>query len=224
MVVVMMRVQDRTEREPMALERALDGKRLARVDDGTRGPVIRADQVGVVVPETRDYLDSHSGMLHHSAGVARGVFTAARGAITAAVSQLVKSRFSLAPHEDEVDNATCEAILVEFDFGSDAGSVKLAREIDFDEAHAAMKRGCFVWMDLDARHPPQARAMLRRFSIAENAIDEALTGEPSTQNARYDDYLHLVVSGCRERNDDFVLERVDVFIAERFMLTIHRGP
>ena len=140
------------------------------------------------------------------------------------MSQLVKSRFSLAPHEAEADNATCEAVLVEFDFGSDGGSSKVAREIAFDEAHAAMKRGCFVWMDLDARHPPQARAMLRRFSIAENAIDEALTGEPSTQNARYDDYLHLVVSGCRERNDNFVLERVDVFIAERFMLTIHRGP
>src|SRR6187455_3197544 len=111
----MMRVQDRSEREPKALERPLDGQRFARVDDRASGPVIRADQVGVVVPETRDYLDSHSAMLHHSAGVARGVFTSARGAITATVSQLVKSRFSLAPHETEADNATCEAILVEFD-------------------------------------------------------------------------------------------------------------
>jgi magnesium transporter len=33
-----------------------------------------------------------------------------------------------------------------------------------------------------------------------------------------------VVSGCRERGHQFDLERVDVVIAERFLLTIHRGP
>src|SRR6188508_2437267 len=103
----MMCVQDCAERETMALEGTLDGKCFTRVDDGAGGPGVRADQVGVVVPQTRDYLDSHARMLHHSTRVARGVFTSARGAITAAVSQLVKSRFSLAPHEAEADNATC---------------------------------------------------------------------------------------------------------------------
>lgn len=138
--------------------------------------------------------------------------------------QLVKSRFSLAPsHEAESETARCQATLVEFDFGH-AGSSKTEREIVFDESQAAMGRGSFVWLDLDARNLAEAKAMLQSFDIAETAIDEALAGEPATQHARYDDYLHLVVSGCREQDDNFFLERVDVFISERFMITLHRGP
>jgi len=141
------------------------------------------------------------------------------------VPQLVKSRFSLAPSlEAGSETAECQAVLVEFDFGGSNGNSKSAREIPFGEARAAMGRDCFVWLDLDAQNPREAKAMLKSFGIVETAIDEALTGEPATQHARYDDYLHLVVSGCREQEENFVLERVDVFIAERFMITLHRGP
>lgn len=113
--------------------------------------------------------------------------------------------------------------LVEFDFGN-GGSAKSEREIAFHESQPAIARGRFVWLDLDAQNPVEAKAMLKSFGIAEAAIDEALNGEPSTQHARYDDYLHLVVSGCREQEDNFVLERVDVFIGESFMVTLHGGP
>lgn len=142
------------------------------------------------------------------------------------MAQPVKSRFSLRPPVDALSEAAeCRAIVVEFDFGgSGSGKAKSEREIAFDEARAALDRGCFVWLDLDAQNPREAKEMLKSFGIAETAIDEALSGEPATQHARYDDYLHLVVSGCREQDDDFVLERVDVFVAERYMITLHRGP
>ncbi|HEY6723550.1 MAG TPA: magnesium transporter CorA family protein [Polyangiaceae bacterium] len=137
--------------------------------------------------------------------------------------QLVKSRFSLAPSPEAGSEASeCQATLVEFDFGG-GGSTKSAREIGFHDYQGARDRGCFVWLDLDAQNPREARSMLQSLGIADTAIDEALTGEPSTQHARYDDYLHLVVSGCREQDDNFVLERVDVFVAEHFMITLHRG-
>jgi magnesium transporter len=65
----------------------------------------------------------------------------------------------------------------------------------------------------------QSLALLRPESIEDAAVNE-----PSTQHARYPEYLHLVVSGCRQRGDDFDLERVDTFIGERFLVTVHRGP
>ncbi len=33
-----------------------------------------------------------------------------------------------------------------------------------------------------------------------------------------------MLSGCRQRNQQFDLERVDVIIAERFLATVHRAP
>jgi magnesium transporter len=60
--------------------------------------------------------------------------------------------------------------------------------------------------------------------IDQATIDSALKNEPSTQHARFDDYIHLVVSGCRQRGGKFDLERVDVVIAEKFFLTVHKGP
>ena len=60
--------------------------------------------------------------------------------------------------------------------------------------------------------------------IAEEVIDDALRNEPATRHARYEDYIHLVVSGCRQRDLHFDLERVDIIVAERFLVTVHRAP
>ena len=38
------------------------------------------------------------------------------------------------------------------------------------------------------------------------------------------EYLHLVISGCRMRGEQFDMERVDAVMGQRFLLTIHRGP
>jgi magnesium transporter len=88
-----------------------------------------------------------------------------------------------------------------------------------------MAEGHFVWMDVSATDKAEARELLRSLALLEEeVIDAALHKEPSTQHARYERYLHLVVSGCRQRGSNFDLERVDVVIGEQFMLTIHRGP
>jgi magnesium transporter len=95
----------------------------------------------------------------------------------------------------------------------------------FDEADAAMDAGHFVWIDIDATDLEEARKLLLSLQvIGEESIDDALKHEPSTQLARYDDYVHLVVSGCRQRGAQFDLERVDVILAERFLVSVHRGP
>jgi magnesium transporter len=110
--------------------------------------------------------------------------------------------------------------VVAFDFAS-----KLEGALPLAEAKAAMESGRFVWIDLSADDPVEARELLSSLGLfSDEILHAALHSEPATQHARYDEYLHLVVSGCRPRGTGFDLERVDIVIAERFMATIHRGP
>jgi magnesium transporter len=114
----------------------------------------------------------------------------------------------------------CSVLVAVLDFTN-----KAERHCTFAEAPAAMDAGLFVWIDIDATDPVEARALLLSLQlIGEETIDDMLKHEPSTQLARYDDYVHLVVSGCRQRGGQFDLERVDVIVAERFLVTVHRGP
>lgn len=132
--------------------------------------------------------------------------------------------FSNAPLPGVKSGGACDFTLVEFYFGDETGQGKAARTLSLDEAEGSMARGRFVWLDLSAGDPADARRILSPFSIEEDVIEDALTGEPATQHGRYDTFLHLVVSGCRQRGEQFDLERVDVLIGERFLITIHRGP
>jgi magnesium transporter len=110
--------------------------------------------------------------------------------------------------------------VVDFDFVN-----KVEKTISFEQAHAAMAAGRFVWIDLTAYDRNEASTLLQALQIiAEETIDDALRNEPATQHARYENYIHIVLSGCRQRKQNFDLERVDVILAERFMVTVHRGP
>jgi magnesium transporter len=61
-------------------------------------------------------------------------------------------------------------------------------------------------------------------AFSEGIVHDALTNEPATRHARYDEYIHVVIAGCNEHADKFELERVDVVIAGSFLATIHKGP
>lgn len=109
---------------------------------------------------------------------------------------------------------------VEFDF-----EARVERAVPIDDALASIKARKFVWFDLDFSDPKGARHKLSSLGlVSEEVMDAALHAEPATQHARYPDYIHLVLSGCRQRGEQFDLERTDVVIAENFLITIHRGP
>src|SRR5688500_9793828 len=115
---------------------------------------------------------------------------------------------------------SCVLHVVGFDFAN-----KTEVKLQLDEAKAAMDAGKFVWIDCAASDVVEARQLLSSLGLfSEDVLHAALHSEPATQHARYDEYLHLVVSGCRPRGTGFDLERVDVVIAERFLATVHRGP
>jgi magnesium transporter len=109
--------------------------------------------------------------------------------------------------------------VVELDF-----KTKQHRKITVDEVKAAIAAERFVWIDVDVSQVDEARRVLTRLDLCSaEIVEDALTREPATQIARYDDYIHLVLSGCRLSGHKFDLERVDAMLGERFMLTLHKG-
>lgn len=111
------------------------------------------------------------------------------------------------------------ATVVAFDFAN-----KLDPIIAVAEAKAAMADGRFVWIDVDVARVDEARKLLAELALCSpEIVEDALTREPATQIARYDDYVHLVMSGCRLVGHKFDLERVDALMGHRFLLTLHRG-
>lgn len=109
--------------------------------------------------------------------------------------------------------------IVELDF-----KTKGHRRIGLDEMRAAMEAGRFVWIDVDVAQQDEARALLGRLDLCiPEIVEDALTREPATQLARYDDYVHLVLSGCRLVGHKFDLERVDAVLGDQFLLTLHKG-
>ncbi|MEO8701069.1 MAG: magnesium transporter CorA family protein [Kofleriaceae bacterium] len=101
---------------------------------------------------------------------------------------------------------------------------KVFKRITPDEVRAAMAEGNFVWVDVDVTQTEEARTLLARLELlAPEIVEDALSREPATQIARYDHYLHLVLSGCRLQGHKFDLERVDATLGENFLLTLHKG-
>ncbi len=102
---------------------------------------------------------------------------------------------------------------------------KQHRRISLDDFRGAMADERFVWIDVDVTDVDEARKLLARLDglCAPEIVEDALTREPATQIARYDEYIHLVLSGCRLVGHKFELERVDVMMGQHFMLTLHRG-
>ncbi|MEJ7600031.1 MAG: magnesium transporter CorA family protein [Kofleriaceae bacterium] len=109
--------------------------------------------------------------------------------------------------------------IIELDF-----KTKQYARIGPGDVRAAMAAGRFVWIDVDLTHTDDARDVLTRLALcAPEIVEDALSREPATQIARYDDYIHLVLSGCRLAGNKFDLERVDAIMGERFLLTLHKG-
>ena len=109
--------------------------------------------------------------------------------------------------------------IVELDF-----KTKHHLRIAPDDVRAAMADGKFVWIDIDVAQTEEARQLLSRLDLcAPEIVEDALTREPATQIARYENYLHLVLSGCRLAGHKFDLERVDAMMGENFLLTLHKG-
>ena len=110
-------------------------------------------------------------------------------------------------------------VVAEMDF-----KAKTHRRIAIGDIQVSMAAGKFVWIDVDIARSEEARKLLMELNLCEpEIVEDALSREPATQIARYDDYIHLVLSGCRLSGHKFDLERVDAMMGERYLLTLHKG-
>lgn len=107
-----------------------------------------------------------------------------------------------------------------FDFGA-----KTIHDCSLDELRGAVVANRYAWIDINYTDPAAARALLQgRGIVGEEVLEAALSRDAATQLARYDDCLHLALTGCRLQGDSFTLERVDAIVTEAYLLTIHSGP
>ena len=114
----------------------------------------------------------------------------------------------------------CALFGVEFDFAA-----KTEQACDVPRARAAIAQGRFVWLDVDVGAASDPRPFLRELGlVADEVIEEALSREPATQSFKYETCLHLVMTGCRLSGTHLELERLDVIVGERFLVTVHRAP
>ena len=124
----------------------------------------------------------------------------------------------------QITTATADAAdqlctVVAFDFAA-----KQCPTIPIEDARHAMDAGKFVWIDINLARADEARALLAGLDLCPpEVLEDAFTRDPATQVGRYEDCLHLALTGCRLTDRSFDLERVDVVVGARSMLTLRRG-
>lgn len=91
------------------------------------------------------------------------------------------------------------------------------------DAKAAMDEGWFVWIDLDLRREDTRATIDALACVHPEILEDALSGEPATQVARYDTSLHIALTACRLTATAFEQERADLVMGESFLLTLHRS-
>ena len=109
---------------------------------------------------------------------------------------------------------------VAFDFEN-----KTTQSLELAQVEGACQGGRFVWLDIDLATETEPQTLLSSFELLDpETIERMLTDEPAVQVLRFESYLHLVLSGCSAPQDrPLAMERVDVAISERLLLTVHQG-
>ena len=100
---------------------------------------------------------------------------------------------------------------------------KSERQLQPGDVSAAMEAGEFVWLDLDLREGATKPLLDKLGLVHPEIMEDALSNEPATQVARYEGSLHIALTACRLNGQLFELERVDLIVAERYLLTLHRS-
>ena len=85
--------------------------------------------------------------------------------------------------------------------------------------------GVWVWVDLSAPTPDEARVLTDVFHFHELAIEDALAEIHNPKVESYGDYLYLILHGIdfRARAHEFATQEVDFFLGPQYLVTFHSG-
>lgn len=115
----------------------------------------------------------------------------------------------------------CTLEIASFDFVAKTVTVE-----PLSDAWEALEQGRFLWIDMQYSDAVAAQEILNEFSgIHQMVLDSMFSGEPETHLSRFPDYMHLSIPGCRiDSEGQLGLERIDVVISQRYLLTVHQQP
>ena len=108
-------------------------------------------------------------------------------------------------------------------YRSQAGSTGCVDHLD--PAWLKPGSGVWVWADLSAPTPEEARILADVFHFHDLAIEDALSEIHHPKVESYGDYLYLILHGINfhDRDHCFKTQDVDFFVGEQFLVTVHPG-
>ena len=103
------------------------------------------------------------------------------------------------------------------------GSTRPAGRVD--PAWLRPGSGVWVWVDLSAPTPDEARILSDVFHFHELAIEDALSEIHHPKVESFGEYLYVILHGINFRESDlcFSTQDVDFFLGEQFLVTVHPG-
>ncbi|MBI1368281.1 MAG: hypothetical protein GC162_06470 [Planctomycetes bacterium] len=111
--------------------------------------------------------------------------------------------------------AGCAVSAIALDFNT-----KVERPITLSEAAGAP----FAWIDIRIDDVEAAAPVLAASSfVGPEVAERVVLGRAFTEYARYESSLHLALAGCTILDDEVRMQRVDVIVTEKSIVTVHRG-
>ena len=105
----------------------------------------------------------------------------------------------------------------------EGGSTQIVDRVD--PAWLAPTSGIWVWVDLSAPTPDEAKVLTDVFHFHELAIEDALAEIHQPKVESYGDYLYLILHGIdfKAREHAFATQEVDFFLGPQYLVTYHSG-
>jgi len=79
---------------------------------------------------------------------------------------------------------------------------------------------CFVWVALSDPEPQQMAQMQEEFGLHELAVEDAMRGHQRPKIEEYGDSLFAVIQTVELSGDELTVGEVDVFVSEKYVLTV----
>ena len=114
----------------------------------------------------------------------------------------------------ELEACSCQAVQLCF-------NTKIEEKIDYREMDSYIEQDRFVWLDIQVHDFDKAYPSLTKLGkIHPDILEDSIQQQTATQCSRYEEQLHVVLADVDFIGDDFVAHRVDVVIAEHYIITI----
>ena len=108
-------------------------------------------------------------------------------------------------------------------YKNEQGSTTVVDRVD--PAWLKPDSGIWVWVDLSAPTPEEARILTDAFHFHELAIEDAIAEIHQPKVESYGDYLYLILHGIdfKAREHTFRTQEVDFFLGQQYLVTFHSG-